>query len=355
MSQLSPFISLGPLVQNATAFFQERYQETFLTNNETSIFYNTYLFLYNSLIESFANETGANAVIACFFFISLSVLTYSYTFRLLFNYLFKIKVPSKQVIAELRDDVIEGRELLRDDLAVDLRLPVNNLELDQKLVKQCYKVYKKADENNVWRKIFETAHYLITAMMAVVFIPYCRMHNYWTWMCFWSYCGMFVFILLTTVSRLRSIRRFAFKWIFFPAQGLMIVANFAYIYYDLATWSFGYVFVHFIPPVIMWIVLLLNIREFLDNSLNYTTSSIKMNGYNLMFYLVIVTYWRYVFNPLHVYSRIIEDVFLWACFLPLIVNIISFGVVSAARTWWFNKYGKHVIREYIVMYNNKQK
>jgi len=356
------FFDTSILSQNVTHFFSERIQDIFLEKQQETLqfdqvvglvserYQSNYVelmkrvpsFIWSCAFESFMNETGSNAVIACFFFVSAAVISYMVLVRPIINYLFRIDLD--RTVKQVKQDLVkEGVEF---DNASDLS--IHPIRLDRNFVDWSIRVFRKDDQNNVLRKIFEVSHYLISLMMLLVFIPYTRLENYWTWMCYWSYCGMAFFVTSTTVKRFRGLRRFALRYIFFPSQGLMMVSNFAYIYYDLVTWQFGYVFVHFVPPVVMWIFILLNIREFVDSDFNYSTGSTVLNAYNLMFYLVVVTYWRYVFNPLIIYSRVILDVFLWACLLPSIFNALSFALISLARKIWFDRHAKRVIRDMLL-------
>ena len=304
-------------------------------------------FIWTCTRESFSNESGSNAVIACFFFVSFAVMVHLVLIRPLVNYLFRIKLEEhlNQALKEENQDVA-----ISEENTDHLKL----IKLDKRFVDISNRVFRKEDDKNLTRKIIEVAHYLVTVMMILIYIPYTNMEGYWVWMCFWSYCLCSLVVFTTTVKKFRWLRRISWFYFFFPAQGLTIVANFAYLYYGLATWSFGYVFVHFVPILFMWFVLILNIREFIDEKLNFTTSSRFWNGYHLMFYLIIVTYWRFVFNPNVIYSRIILDVFLWACFLPFSINSVSFVVVSWLRKRWFDRYGPTVIRQIILASNRKR-
>ncbi|KAF0982664.1 hypothetical protein FDP41_011594 [Naegleria fowleri] len=221
---------------------------------------------------------------------------------------------------------------------------MDRLKFDRKFVDMSYRVFRKEDERNVWRKIFEIFHYLVSLMVLLVYIPYVNYEGYWTYMCFWSYVVMTFFIVCTTIKRMRWLRRFCLFYVLCPAIGFMLISNFSYLYYNLASWSFGFIFVHFVPPFFIWIFVLLNIREFVDENYNFCTSnSILYIVYNLGMQLVFATIWRIIFDPVQVYSRMVVDVFKYACLIPAIVHFVTFFVIAYLRKRWIEKYADRVV------------
>ena len=111
---------------------------------------------------------------------------------------------------------------------------------------------------------------------------------------------------------------------------------------------------HFVPPVFMWIYVILNIREFSDESFNFSTSFPLWTVFNLAAQTILVTYWRVIFDPVLIYERPIVDIFFWACFIPYINHIISFALISYLRKKWIERHGVTVLEELINQQCKKQ-
>lgn len=59
--------------------------------------------------------------------------------------------------------------------------------------------------------------------------------------------------------------------------------------------------------------------------------------------LVFATIWRIIFDPVQVYSRMVVDVFKYACLIPAIVHFVTFFVIAYLRKRWIEKYADRVV------------
>ncbi|KAG2393832.1 hypothetical protein C9374_003596 [Naegleria lovaniensis] len=346
-----------------------------------------YLNCFEKSLFSDHSESGSKAIVGTVTFLMLMVTLYYLVLRPLTNYLFRVdekvylqRVLKKQHVVGMEEQVNEKQENLKisgdsnDTLDIASNFVLNrrmsqkiasnhpekeesvwSVKFDRKFVDTSYRVYRKEDSRNVWRRIFEILHYLVSLMVLLVYIPYVNYEGYWTYMCFWSYVVMTFFIVGTTIKRMRWLRRFCLFYVLCPAIGFMLISNFSYLYYHLASWSFGFVFVHFVPPFFIWTFVLLNVREFIDENYNFCTSnSFLYIVYNLGMQLVFATIWRIIFDPVEVYSRMVVDVFKYACLVPAIVHFVTFFAISLLRKQWIERYGDRVVLALLVSESKKR-
>jgi hypothetical protein len=80
------------------------------------------------------------------------------------------------------------------------------------------KPLEKIDDSHGTRKIFELFTFTFGLLSLVILIPYTRIENYSSYLCFWAYCCVTFFSTLS-MSKNRTIRRFIMKYVFFVSIG----------------------------------------------------------------------------------------------------------------------------------------
>jgi hypothetical protein len=80
------------------------------------------------------------------------------------------------------------------------------------------KPLENLDDNHWYRKFFELFTFTFGLLSLVIMIPYARIQDSSSFLCFWAYCSVTFFSSLS-MSKNRTVRRFIMKYVFFISIG----------------------------------------------------------------------------------------------------------------------------------------